>query len=172
MEEQVSLKEILKENIILIILIVIIAVVSLVMAVTKNLEKKDITDYSEVKDNNKISDKIDTKKIYNENEYRVINVTNQALINAYYMRYIRMTVDNPKRSWDMLSVKGKEYFFNDIDKYLQFLDDKKTIHTYFNEVYQYKIEGGTVTLIDTEDYKYRLIIYGVWDYEVEFVKLV
>ncbi len=166
MEEKSNFKEILKENILLIIIVIILMLISLVTYFVRHYVKNESVDTPTVKE------KVDPNKIYELNEYRSIKVTRQSLINSYYSRYIKMTVDDPERSWDMLSKEGKAYFLDDIKRYVKFLKDKETIHTYYNTVVQYKTNGNVITIIDSENYKYNLYIYGIWDYEVEFVKLV
>jgi hypothetical protein len=173
MNDKITLKEMLKENLVLIAIIVVIFCVSIGMAVFKSMQKKDINDYAKIKEQNfDINKKIDTDKVYKTNEYQIVHISDYTLVNSYFLRYNRMTLTNPEKAWNMLSKEGKEAFNLDYDKYLAFLKDKKTILTYGATVKQFKKEGNIITLMDTENYKYKFTTHGVWDFEVEFIKLV
>ena len=172
MEDKVSLKEVLSENKILLcitVLIIVIALGSTIFGIVKTNQKKNekypIPEYHEY-----------VPKTFEKNEYREMTVAEYTLVNAYYTRYIRFTLEDPERAWDMLSHEGKDYFKYDYDKYLKHIKETKTIFTYKNNVFQYKIEEDgnrqVITIVDSENYKYRFYVYGIWDYEVEFIKLV
>ena len=173
MNDKITLKELLKENLILILIIVVIFSVSVISAVVKTIEEKAENKTVKIGDQNvDINYNIDLDKTYKTNEYQIVSISDYALVNSYFLRYNRLTITNPDKAWEMLSKSGKEYFQLNYDNYLAFLKDKETILTYKSTVKQYKIEGNIITLIDTENYKYKFTTHGVWDFEVEFIKLV
>ena len=172
MEDKVSLKEILLENKVLVtitVIVILFALGSTIFGIIKANKEKNtrfpIPEYHEY-----------VPKTYKRNEYRPMYVEEYTLINAYYSRYIRLSLENPEKAWDMLSHEGKDYFDYNYEKYAAHVKETKTVFTYKNNVFQYKVEDEgkrqVVTLIDSENYKYRFYVYGIWDYEVEFIKLV
>lgn len=153
----------LKENKRIIILSIIIIIAFIVLFIY-NSQEKDKTYNPNITE-------IDVeyiKKNYEVNEYRVIEMKEADLLNAYLKKYLQYTANNIDKAYAMLSDQSKNSFNNDINEYKKYINDNTSINTKNNEVVKYrKSEGNnTYEVVDSEKYKYIIKEDAIWDIKI------
>lgn len=160
-----KLKNIIRDNKILVGLFIIIILV-FIGAIIYNLIKKDEI-YSPSMDHVPY-----IKFKYAENEYQNVDITDADMVTFYYRDFIAKLINDPDEAWKLIGANSKKNKFNnDIKIFKNYIKSIKTIQTEKAEISKYKYDKkgykNVITIISSENYLYEFTEYGVWKYSVE-----
>lgn len=158
-----TVKEFFKENKIFIIAGISIVILCIGIYYYTARARKIVYDKGEDKDIEYIERK------YAANEYSPVTIELIDLLQEYYLYYIRLQVNNPDEAYDMLTDECKSRFNNDIKEYKNYIKQINTILTLDNKVEKYRVDkynNQIIEIVDSEQNKYTIYEYGVWDIKI------
>ena len=106
---------------------------------------------------------------YKANEYRPVTIELVDLLQEYYLYYLRLQVNNPDEAYNMLTDECKSKFNNDVSEYKKYVKEINTILTLENKVEKYRVDkynNQIIEIIDSEQNRYTIYEYGVWDFKI------
>ena len=157
-----SFKKIIKENI-PVITIALVLIASIVAYKVIDYVNGKKTYYSGLNTNESI--KYENKK-YEENEYKIINVSQESMAQYYYKEIMNEIHNDQKLIWERISdISKKEKFLKDIAKI-------KTATSKMNTLTNYGVKGenkNIYVLVDSEYNKFQVTENGVWNIKVDIL---
>lgn len=166
-----KVKTFIRENLALSLAVFVVIAILLTFAIIDFLKDHKIYE-SNLNNGNEVNY---ISKKYADNEYRVITMSDEDLLNRYYQYYIRNIVNHPEEAWKITYQNGENRAYNFNGDYQSFLEYTKKIITKTtsnNEIKKYKITKDTryniINLIDSENQMYEIYEYGIWDFKVAF----
>ena len=157
----------IKNNYIFVGIILLVIILFTVLVVVRLKDKNQNYSWSPIE--GEVS--YDIKK-HEANEYKIITVEDQDIAVSYYRNWIYLVVNNPEEAYKLLSKNSlKEY--DTYEKFLAWVNRYKTVNTQNNTLkgYSLKKNGGhnEFVILSSENMKYRLFEYSVWNYKVEII---
>lgn len=164
-----SFKKIIKENI-PVITIALVLIASIVAYKVIDYVNGKKTYYSGLNTNESV--KYENKK-YEENEYKIINVSQEAMAQYYYKEIMNEVHNDPKLLWERISdVSKKEKYKNDYNEFLKDIAKIKTATSKMNTLTNYGVKGenkNIYVLVDSEYNKFQVTENGVWNIKVDIL---
>lgn len=114
-------------------------------------------------------------KKYNENEYKIINVSEESIAMYYLSEIIYEIHNEPKKLWDRISETEKEKTYNDkydnfeiaLEKIITSTSNRNTLKEY--GIHSNDLGKKVYILVDNEYNAFQITEDGVWDFEVKIL---
>lgn len=164
-----KVKEVLKDNIPIIIVAVVVIAIAIGYKIYEN--KRDSEIYESGLQSNEIVKF--QPKVYEENEYRVIDVADQDIAVFYYKDILDKMVNDRKSLYQMLT-KDERKSYKDFQEFDKEIEKRFHVNFKYNTLEEYSVKekgnfSRTFVLLDSDNYLYQVYEYGVWNFEVEFI---
>lgn len=166
-----SVKKFISENKVLSIIFIVIIGIAISFFIIDFINDRKI--YQSDLYNNEEVPYINKK--YEDNEYKVVTISDEDIARHYYRDFIKMVVTNPEEAWKVTIQDGDEEtidFKEDYKVFKSYVDKMVTKKTISNDIVRYHYKKGNsyniITVVDSENYMYEIYEYGIWNYKVGF----
>lgn len=168
-----DVKYLIKKNMVLVCILAVLIIVAVVLFVIQHDFSLEKIDYIKKAEEGYAVNPTWETKVYKDNEYIATTIPEGDLYQAYYRKYLQYMLYDQERAYEMLTENTKKNKFKTLDDYKKHANDITTIYTIQNRIENYSIEDElthkVLTIKDTEKHIYKFYIYGIWNFEVEYI---
>ena len=162
-----KVKNIFRENMVVIILLFVIIAVFIAFAIIDKINESKLYE-SPIMNNESIEYQ---NRVYEENEYDVAEVSNQDMALRYYRFINYYLTTNPEVVWDVLDPQQRKEY-GKLSEFKRQINKMLNVNSMSNTLVKYGVDDSSsveriFVLVDSENFAYTITEHGVWNFTVE-----
>ena len=159
--------KIIKENIPVIVLLLVVIAIFVTFAIIDKVNESKIYE-SPLMNGETIEYE---NKVFEENEYDVMEVSNQDMALRYYRYIINYLITDPEVVWDILDPQQRKEY-GKLSEFKRHVKKILSINSASNTLIKYGVDDSSsaqrvYVVVDSEHYSYTITERGVWNITVK-----
>lgn len=160
-----------KDKLIIISLVILLVVIITFFIITKLINNKNNNKEYEIDNSTDIQYEL---KNNGANEYRIMNVDNEFIVNNYFKYIKNLIINNQDEAYSLLTDESKNIYKTKED-YVKYINSIISDDFLDRKVSKYNIDGNgirTITIIDEANYKYIIYEDGIWNIKYSIIGMI